>query len=519
MTDTCRILLICDDDLSGLELRRLLGAELHIEPLLGQGQGRTLALELEEVVMTGTWEIGVQERHYHLCIIAVTGGASPIAELARHPTLRGNLATVLYLVEGGTLTPPSGALRPGRDRVLSLPCSRAALLATVERLLLTALAQRPAGADDARALALVQALVRDEERTVRPALAADDLLGWSYPLVLRHAGPGIDQTALLERLVEHGICTRAIDQRLRACPSCACLQLAYGESCARCASVDFVRETIIHHFACAHMDTQSAFTQGDGLVCPKCHAHLHQIGRDYEKPTGCYRCQACAFISTETRITARCLGCQAVSAPEATVERLVHAYTLTAKAAAAAEAGDLAGHAMATVLRNHQTGLFAKSFFLFSLQRELERRRRYETPVSLVIVRSTRLDAARRDGADAYSAYVQAMWKAATDGLRTLDVPCVCEEGVLAIMLPATALAGAEVVATRAAERFGAARAVPGAEHELVITTVEAGPLHTDAERLLRDAISALAGSGTTSSDLLILDEDEHLTPPVMRKG
>jgi len=38
-------------------------------------------------VLSGTWEIGVRDRHYHLCIAAVTG-ASPMAELARHPALR-----------------------------------------------------------------------------------------------------------------------------------------------------------------------------------------------------------------------------------------------------------------------------------------------------------------------------------------------------------------------------------------------------------------------------------------------
>jgi len=519
MNDTCRILLICDDDLSGLELRRMLGTEMRIEPLLSQGPARTLTLEIEEVVLSGTWEIGVQDRHYRLCIISVPGGASPMAELARHPTLLGNVATVLYLMEGGGMTLSAGALRPGRDRLLGLPCSRATLLGTVERMLLGALAQRSVGGEDPRCLALVQALVTAEERTVRPVFAVDDLNGWVYPLVLRHAGPGMDQLAMLERLVEHGICTRVVDQRVRSCPSCSGLQLVYGEACARCASVDFVRETIIHHFACAHMDTQSAFTKGNELVCPKCRVTLHQIGRDYEKPTGCYRCQSCAFISTETRITARCLTCQAQVSPEETVERLIYSYTLTAKADDAAQAGNLTGLGMASVLRNHTTGLFAKSFFIFSLERELERRRRYTTAVSLVMVRSTRLEAVRRDGPNSYADYVQVMWKAATAGLRTLDVPCVCEEGVLAIMLPATALPGAEVVAQRIADHFSASRPAPGAELELVITTVEAGENHADVDALMRDAIGSLAPTGITTSDVLVLEEDEQNTPQVMRKS
>ena len=519
MNDACRILLICDDDLSGLEIRRMLGTDMRIEPLLGQGQPRTLTLEVDEVVLSGTWEIGVQDRHYQLCIISVASGASPIAELARHPTLRGNLSMVLYVVESSAMTPPAGALRPGRDRMLALPCSRATLLGTVERMLLEALAQHAVGVNDPRCLALVKALVDSEERTIRPTFAADEINGFIYPNVIRHVGAGVDQVAILERLVEHDLCTRVIDQRVRACPTCSCLQLIYGEACARCASVDFVRETIIHHFACAHMDTQSAFTKGNELICPKCRVVLHQIGRDYEKPTGCYRCQSCAFISTETRITARCLACQTQIPPEETVERLIYAYTLTAKADGAAESGDLAGLGMASVLRNHTTGLFAKSFFLFSLHRELERRRRYATAVSLVMVRSTRLEAVRRDGPDGYSNYVQVMWKAATEGLRTLDVPCVYDEGVLAIMLPATALAGAEVVAKRITEQFRAAQPTQAENHELVINTIEAVADHVDADAFMRDAIATLTPKGITASEVFVIEEDEQNTPPVIRNS
>ena len=515
MNETCRVLLICDDDLGGLELRRLLGNELRIEPVLGQGQPLVIPLEIEEVVASGTWEIGVRDRHYQLCIIAVSG-ASPMAELAKNPGLRASLATMLYLVEGGAPALSVANLRPNCDRVLLAPFSRSGLLHEVERLLLVALGKHTPPLTDERYLALVRALIEGNERRVEPQLVCDDLQGWRYPQVIRHFGFAVDAVAVMERLVEHGLCSRVIAQRVRACPTCAGHQLVYGETCARCHAIDFVRETMIHHFSCAHMDTLQNFRRGEGLECPKCHKSLHQIGRDYEKPSDCYLCRSCAFISAETHVQARCLACQAVVAPEQTVERLAYAYDLTPKADEAVAANDIGGHGMAAALRNHHTGLYAKSFFLFSLQRELDRLRRYSTPLSLVMVRSTRLDDLRSESAEAYSTYVQAMWQAATTGLRTLDIPCVWSEGVLALMLPGTPLAGAEVVCQRIATGFNGSTSgtPPGADQELVIGCIQASSDHQEAELLMRDALGALAPRGTTASDVLVLADDDVLIEP-----
>ncbi len=285
-------------------------------------------------------------------------------------------------------------------------------------------------------------------------------------------------------------------------------KLVYGEECGRCGAVDFVRETIIHHFACAHMDTQDRFTSAGELVCPKCRIALRQIGRDYEKPTDCYRCRTCAFISSETRIGVHCLACRTRLTPAETAERVAHAYHLTAKADEAVAAKDLAGHGMASLLRSTTTGLYAKSFFIYSLQRELERLRRHGTPVALVVIRSAHLDRLRNGQFKQYSDHVQALWTAATEGLRTLDIPCVWDEGVLAIMLPATALPGSEVVSKRIAERFSRTAPALDPRHEVIISTLVAGPGHSDAEALVADAIQSLSPRSGPASDLVVVTDD-----------
>ncbi len=512
MNDTCRVLLICDDSRLGLELRQMLGRELRVAPLRSGGDARVIPLDVDEVALSGTWELGFREQRYHLGIVAITE-ASPMAELVRHPTLLSSLAAALHLVSGMAAAATHAILRPGRDHALDLPCTRAAMLYEVERTLLSVLDQEAPADHEVRTLGFLRTLVEADVRSIQPQPSAKDPAGWTYPLLNGYVASGAAQGALLDRLVEQGLCVRNVALRARVCPSCTSHQLSYGESCGRCGSPDFVREPIIHHFACAHMDTQQAFTQGDALVCPKCRAILRQIGRDYEKPASCYKCQSCAYISAETRISALCLWCRVQTAPEATVERLVHAYALTSLADEAVAANDLAGHSMESVLRHAGTGLHAKRFFVFSLEHELERLRRYGHPLSLVVLRSTGLSELRATRRDLYDLHAQALWQAASAGLRTLDMVCVWEEGMLAIMLPATPVAGADVVLQRIAERIDADAAVSGAVQEVVIVTVAASTKHADAQAIMAEAIAALASPpvpAATASDLLVLSDDEE---------
>jgi len=495
---TCRVLLICDDDLAGAELRRVLGDEIVADQVLGQGRERRLALEIDEVVLRGTWEIGVRDHRYHLCIVATTG-ASPLLVLAGNPVLRANAGAVLYLVDAAFDAVAAAKDRRPADRVLPAPFTSQALRAEVERLLLGVVAAEPAMVDDGQYLDFLSSLVKAGQRSLRPLLATGGC-GHGYPLVAHHFGPGSNQPGILERLVELGIARRVVAQRLRTCPACAGHQLVWGEVCVRCDSPDFARETIIHHFACAHMDTEAAYTLDGALVCPKCRKTLRQIGRDYEKPTGCYRCRACSFIATETRVHASCQSCQARSTPDQVSEVLLHSYELTAKADEVVRAKDLGGHHMASVLRNRETGLYAKSFFLYTLQRELDRRRRYATPVALVAVRAGFLAALRLTSLERYGDEVAAVWKAATGGLRNLDVPCVWEEGVLAILLPGTPLAGAEVVARRIEQAFADHPDADGAAAVLALAAVEAGDGHADAEALVNDAVGRLVSDGSAIS-------------------
>ncbi len=517
MTNVCRILLISDEPRRGAEVRRLLGDTIDGEGVLEHGVDRALSLAVDEIVLSGTWELGLRDRYYHLGIVALAE-SSPMADLARHPTLLGRLAATLHLLAGGS--PPPGTMRPGRDLVLELPCSRTTFLNDVERILHTVVDRDvPPPEDDPRYLTLLQAMIDDGRRGAQPRLTARDTADWEYPVVRRHFGTGVASLAILDRLVDLGVCARTIARRVQSCPTCSSHVLTYGEVCANCRSVDFVREPVIHHFACAHMDTQQAFTAGDALVCPKCRATLRQIGRDYEKPANCYKCSSCAYISGETQVSATCLACQGQHRPEATIERIVYAYGPTAKADEAVAANDLGGYGMASVLRHQGTGLFAKRFFIFSLQQELERLRRYDQPLSLVVVRSTRLIELRATDLEQHKTYAKALWQAARTGLRTLDQACVWAEGVLAIMLPATPLGGADVVLQRIADRLSIQ--TPGAEQEFVIASCAAHTKHADAQALMAEAIAATAMTDEEPpfDEVVVTDDEETVDTARVHHG
>jgi len=510
----CRVLLICDNDHTSSELRRILGDEIAIDQVFGHPLAETsLRLDIHEVKLGRIWDVDLHERHYHLGIVA-TSSVSPLLALAEHPALRAATAAMLYLVDMSFDTALAGKDRQPGDRILAAPFSSLTLRAEIERSLLAVRASATSPNDDERCLTFLDAVIARGQRVIKP-LMVSGAAGPTYPVIAEHFGPGVNHAAILERLVGLGICTRSAIQRLRTCPTCASHQMSWSEACTRCGSPDFVRETMIHHLTCGHRDSAAAFTRGQTLVCPKCGWSLRQAGRDYERPDDCYCCRACNAVATEARVDARCLCCQTVSTPQQVGHTLLHTYELTAKADEAVRANDLGGHHMAHVLRNHDTGLYPTSFFLYTLERELDRRRQHHTPVSVVALRAGFLAGLRLTSVERYAEQVQALWRAATHDLSSLDVPCVWDDDIVVILLPDTPLAGATAVVRRIQDAFvEAGHDVDDAP--LTLVAVEADDRHADAEALVHDAVTRLGAEGATISDVLVLEEeaDDSLALP-----
>lgn len=506
MTIDCRVLLICDDDLLGHELRRALGTTLALNMVPSSGSSVELRLTFDEMSLHGTWEMPTRDVRFDLAIVALGGDGSTGLLYANHLP-RESIAGALYLVDPDHPPGEGWRPRPGQDRVLPRPVEAAALRYHAVDLLRAALVARGVAIDEAGTLDFLAARVRAGQRTVQPQLRIGRPRAASYPDVERMLGPCVDTVVFLESLVERGLAERQIVDRIRSCSSCGGAELLFGEVCAGCGSVDYLREPAIHHFTCGHVDSALRFGDESGLTCPKCAAPLHQIGRDYERPADCYHCHGCGVLAAETRIVARCVACRHASPPDQTSELLVHSYVLTTRADQAVADRCLEPGSLATVLARRGPRTWPRELFTFELDREVMRHRRYASPCALLMIRLNGLaDLRAADGA-AHARHLDCVCLAVTATLRDLDLISVWVDDTLAVLLPGTPVTGANVVADRM-ERgvVGCGSPLGDGRAGVLIAIAPSDPAFTSGQAMIDACLASLArpaGASATTTPVV----------------
>jgi Zn finger protein HypA/HybF involved in hydrogenase expression len=114
---------------------------------------------------------------------------------------------------------------------------------------------------------------------------------------------------VIARWAEIGLLQVVWRDQVQTCPRCHGLP-SFRVGCVNCGSAILVNDTLIHHFACAHVGLASDFERGTGeLICPKCHQRPLIVGTDFEYATGPYRCLDCSWSDTEREQVAQCLRC------------------------------------------------------------------------------------------------------------------------------------------------------------------------------------------------------------------
>ena len=536
--DECTILLICDDELGALELRRAIGEVMTITPALSHVTPRRISISWRQAILSGAWSLDLDAARYDLCIVAVEGDGAETF-LAANPVLCDASHALLVVLDHGPLFhPPAGH---GPLRILTKPLTANTLLRAVERLLLSALSRQAAVPSPAEILPFVRARLHAGNPRIEPLLDAD-ADGESavvYPDVIEGFGLGINAQALLDWLVDAGAAERRVVHRLRACSSCAGTRIDYGEACIRCSSVDFAREPVIHHFACAAVEVASRFQRTDHLTCPKCNERLRQIGMDYEKPADHCHCRSCGLIAPAAKVVARCWSCRHTCAPEETIERLVYGYELSLTAEVT-----LNPQQPIDDLRHHQ-GLSPRALFLYEAEREFSRFRRHHQEFTILMARLHGTADGRRIDPVRTAQRMAHLEKALTGRLRNLDIACAWEEGTVALLLPATNAAGGSIVADRIEGTFTSAASELDNSITIVVATAHAG--FTDVQAMLdacRDNLKSsdvnrikapavtktplpLASSLTTSvisptlesGEFLVVDEDSDFGDRALGNG
>ena len=117
----------------------------------------------------------------------------------------------------------------------------------------------------------------------------------------------------------------ALDQ-IMVCPCCESLP-TFRLGCPDCGSASTKRESLVHHYACAHIGPESEFRQTGELACPKCLQKGLVAGADFETVSGCQVCADCGSSNTEPQLIGHCLSCQhRFPASEAKVRELTGFY-------------------------------------------------------------------------------------------------------------------------------------------------------------------------------------------------
>lgn len=93
------------------------------------------------------------------------------------------------------------------------------------------------------------------------------------------------------------------------CPECGGIP-TFRHGCEACGSAMTEPESIIHHYACAHIGAESTFRKGSILSCPKCLQSDLVAGSDFECVSGAYRCHDCNHVANDPVLIGHCLSCQ-----------------------------------------------------------------------------------------------------------------------------------------------------------------------------------------------------------------
>jgi hypothetical protein len=105
-----------------------------------------------------------------------------------------------------------------------------------------------------------------------------------------------------------GVLKSVLLDRLRLCPKCYALP-TFRPACKYCLSARVQRDTLIHHFACAHVDFFNNFEKRGEIICPKCRLKNLVMGSDFEYLQGSYRCNDCQWCDSELEEVGHCLSC------------------------------------------------------------------------------------------------------------------------------------------------------------------------------------------------------------------
>ena len=240
----------------------------------------------------------------------------------------------------------------------------------------------------------------------------------------------------LEYLASADYLDKQFFDRLSVCPSCGSHHVNVREACSTCKSPHISPVSLLHHFRCGYVGPADAFVHdGKGRICPKCHGRLEDLGTDHDVPGENFTCHSCHASFQVPEVEGLCMACQTRTPGDQLLHKDIHSYRLNSLGMAALTNGHLFDQEEEQLLEGDGRPIYRRHVFLFLLEDEMRRAKRYGTAFSLIMLRLA-------PGTDAKTEKLVFHMAAS---LRSSDKIGRYSEDRLMILLPATDRAGADI--------------------------------------------------------------------------
>ena len=145
---------------------------------------------------------------------------------------------------------------------------------------------------DPEARRILQFLLRSPRTVVTPEIAPTDEIQYPQlaPIVQLNTS---DLLELLSRMVDAGVLVADLVDKAPACPECGSHQVSTRYVCPKCYNYNISRSFLYEHLKCGKTASDDTFRKGEQLICPNCHAVLHNYGVEYRAVGAWYKCGAC----------------------------------------------------------------------------------------------------------------------------------------------------------------------------------------------------------------------------------
>jgi len=309
---------------------------------------------------------------------------------------------------------------------------------------------------DLKKIELLKRLSETPDKELFPLPDIHSSFGYSYPEaeeIFEASAAETDQH--LVDLALNGCLEKSVYTNIHLCPFCNVYNLNFMEVCPDCKNPDVTMTELIHHFKCAYVGPKQEFQRGMQLMCPKCEGVLRHIGVDYEKPSESFVCNVCAVVFTEAEVNCFCLNCQKQFKLAEAVLRSICRYKIAPRGKTAAATGSL--HEITFDQAFIDTGLEILNFkyFYTKFQEELNRFKRYDRPLTLMMVGIHYFDGyLKLKGPNETTKLLHNVTQCLKEAIRDTDFLARFEESTFVILLPETPLQQVHKLADRLKEQI-----------------------------------------------------------------